>query len=152
MGFDWGHSGAWSIIFFAWMAILPIACEVQVERKEVYSVSGSLFVNGKPAVDAWITLAPEIDGVPAPMGRVSQDGSFHLVVYDDDLAKYPERGNPAGNYHVLVRLPKDPLIPLSPDRLGGVYADATTCQYEVTIEFGENDLDPIRIENAKLVD
>jgi len=140
----------WLILSIAGLANVLIGCGANAEKREVFSVSGSVFINGKPAADAWITLAPEVDGVPAPMGRVEQDGSFQLIVYDEDLAKYPKRGEPTGEYHVLVRMPKNPAMPLSPDRLGGAYADPRVFEHVVTIEVGENTLDPIRIDNAKL--
>ena len=133
------------------LAISLAGCGGITEQKEVYSVSGTVFLNGKPAADAWITLAPDAEGVPSPMGRVEKDGSFQLTVYDQDLAKFPKRGDPAGEYHVLIRMPKDPSMPLSPDRLGGAYADPRVFDHVVTIEVGENTLDPIQIDNAKLV-
>ena len=114
-------------------------------------MSGTLLINGKPAADAWITLAPDTEDVPAPMARVDKEGLFQLTVYDQDIAKYPKPGNPAGEYHVLVRMPKDPSIPLSQDRLGGAFANPEVFEHIVTIEAGENTLDPIQIDNAKLL-
>ena len=118
--------------------------------KEIYSVTGQLFVNGKPAVGALVTLAPESEGVPIPMGTVLQDGSFLMSISDQDLAKYPQRGNPVGDYRVLIRMPVDPSKPFSADRFGGAYANPDVFVHLVSIELGENELEPIRIENLNL--
>jgi len=118
--------------------------------KEIYSVSGQIFINGKPAVGALVTLAPESEGVPIPMGMVLRDGSFQLSISDQDLAKYPQPGNPVGDYHVLIRMPLDPSKPFSADRFGGAYANPDVFDHLVSIELGENELEPIRIEDLNL--
>jgi len=133
------------------LASMLIGCG-EAEKKEIYSVSGSLFINGQPATDAWITFVPETEGGLVPMGRVEKDGSYQLTVYDQDLKNFPKGGDPAGEYHVLVRVPKDPTIPLSADRLGGAYANPQVFRHTVTIDVGENTLEPIRIDNARFVD
>jgi hypothetical protein len=145
------QSRRWTWVLLVALSSTLMSCAGgNAEKKEVYSVSGSLFINGEPAADAWITLAPDSDGVPIPMGRVEKDGSFQMSVYDQDMKKYPIPGDPAGEYHVLVRMPKDPSMPLSADRLGGAFADPTVFEHLVTIEVGENTLDPIRIDHAKI--
>ena len=140
-------------------ALLLATCVVTVftgcggsnpDAKEIYSVSGQLFINGKPAVGALVTLAPESEGVPIPMGTVAQDGTFLMSISDQDLAKYPQRGNPAGEYHVLIRMPVDPSKPFSADRFQGAYANPDAFDHPVSIELGENELEPIRIENLNL--
>lgn len=135
--------------FSLWL-VLGGCAETNREPQEVYSVSGHLFINGKPAAGALVTLAPEAEGVPAPMGRVDRNGAFQMGISDQDLAKYPQRSSPVGDYHLLVRLPSDPSKPFSLDRLGGAYANPDVFDHLVSIELGENELEPIRIENAKI--
>lgn len=122
------------------------------EKKLVYTATGSLEINGKPGADAWVILAPDFEGVPAPAARVGADGKFTLNVYDQDVNSYQEPGDPRGEYHVLIRMPKDPANPISPDRLGGAYGDSTVSKHLVQIELGENELDPIKLENARITD
>lgn len=119
-------------------------------RTEVYSVTGTLQINGQPATDAWVTLAPDFEGVPTPVARVGADGTFKMSVYDDEVRNFQPPGDPVGDYFVLVRMPRDPASLLSGDRLEGAYSDPKVFKHLVSIQLGENKLEPISIDNAKL--
>lgn len=122
------------------------------EKKLVYSAAGSLKINGKPADGAWITLVPEVEGIPTPTGRVRADGTFLLEVFDEDVKSYEPPGDPTGEYHVLVSMPRDPSSRISPDRLGGIYSDVKTSKKKAQIELGENQLAPINLDGVKISD
>lgn len=152
------HSSRWISVGLLYMVGLTstlVGCgspSSTGEKKLVYSATGSLQINGQPGADAWVTLAPDFDGVPVPLTRVGADGKFTLNVYDSDVKAFQPPGDPVGDYHVLVRLPRDPASPMSKDRLGGAYFDPQTFKHPISIELGENTIAPIKIENAKFVD
>jgi hypothetical protein len=122
------------------------------EKKLVYSAAGTLKFNGKPADGAWITLVPDTEGIPTPTARVKPDGKFLVEVFDEDVNSYEPPGDPTGDYKVLVSMPRDPSSRISPDRLGGVYSDASTAKNQVIIELGENELEPISLDGVKISD
>ena len=73
----------WVTLCALGFSTLLTGCNGNAEKKEVYSVSGTLLINGKPAADAWITLAPDTEDVPAPMARVDKEGLFQLLKAED---------------------------------------------------------------------
>jgi len=136
------------------ICLLLILCQLtgcsKPPRKLELTATGSLLINGQPAANARITLSPEADDVPALTGLVKSDGTFSLEVYDEDLKNFDPPGDPEGTYHVLVRLPRDPTVVLSPDRLGGVLANPKISKKQITLERGENKLDPIQFDGVQI--
>jgi hypothetical protein len=141
-----------SLVIAISFASLLAGCgsSASAEKKPLYTVTGSLLINGKPASGARIILAPEEDDVPTPAGQIKEDGTFSLTVYDDELRVFEVPGDPVGEYSVLVLMPREPGVFMSPDRLGCVYSKKENAKHKVQIELGENRLDPIRIDNAKI--
>lgn len=119
-------------------------------KKMLLTVKGTLKINGNPAENARITLAPEMDEVPALTAIVKPDGSFQLELFDDELQSFDPPGDPVGDYHVLVSMPREPGVMLSPDRLGGLYSNAKTSKKKVSLELGDNQLDPIQFEGVTI--
>jgi hypothetical protein len=122
------------------------------EKKLVYSATGTLKINGKPAEGAWVTLVPDFEGVPTPTARVTPDGKFLLEVFDQDVKSYDPPGDPEGEYLFLISMPRDPNSRISPDRLGGIYSNPKTAKKKVNIELGENQLAPIAIDGAGMTE
>lgn len=119
-------------------------------KQAIYTVMGSLSINGAPAKGARIILVPETDDVPSPSGLVQEDGTFSLATTAEELSSFETAGDPVGQYSVLVIMPREPNVMHSPDRLGGAYSKPDNPLPKVNLELGENRLEPIRIENAKL--
>jgi hypothetical protein len=110
-------------------------------RKRCYPVRGEIYIDGKPALDALITLFPvdEADPNPVrPVGRAEESGAYVLSSYVSG------DGAPAGEYIVIFEWrERSGLLKNNfdgRDRLGGKYANPKTSQYRVTIEKRPNDL------------
>lgn len=112
----------------------------------VHPVQGQVIYKGKPLADANITLIPvdqEIPGTVRPTARTDSDGAFVVGTYSQ------ADGAPAGEYKVLVL--HFPVIVTAnsansgPNSLPAKYARPETTDLKVTIEEGENSLDPIEI-------
>jgi hypothetical protein len=111
-------------------------------RKACHRVTGELFVDGKPAVDAFIYLHP-VDGsedpkAVRPFGQADENGAFALSSY------VTGDGAPAGEYIVTFDWPeRSGMFKQNfdgPDRLKGKYRDPKTSQFQLTIEKKENQL------------
>jgi hypothetical protein len=111
-------------------------------RKACYRVSGELFVDGKPAPDAFIYLHP-VDGSEdpksvRPFGQADENGAFALSSY------VTGDGAPAGEYIVTFDWrERSGMFKQNfdgPDRLKGKYRDPKTSQFQLTIKKKENQL------------
>lgn len=115
-------------------------------RPALYPVTGELFVNGKPAPGAIVSLHP-VDGKDfdergaRPMGRVRDDGGFSLSTYTTG------DGAPTGEYRVCVtwfEQTEDPAK--AKDRLDLKYARAEDSTIVVRVGAGPTTLDALRID------
>lgn len=116
----------------------------------VYPTSGRLLINGQPAPGAIVGLHPtdgDFDQAGSrPAGRVQDDGSFVLATYG--IAD----GVPAGEYIVTVFWPANPDGPdPGPDRLAEKYAIPEKSPLRITIHEGENELEPIRLDDVRVL-
>lgn len=118
------------------------------DRPKLYPATGQLFVSGKAAPGAVVSLHP-VDGKDfdrrgaRPRGRVRENGTFALSTYETN------DGAPVGEYRVCVTWfgsVEDPET--ARDRLGLKFATEAESTILVRIEAGPTVLDPIRIEAA----
>jgi hypothetical protein len=111
---------------------------------DVYPVSGTLFVAGKPAINAVVTLIPE--GTSSfrcqPHAIVDTNGSFRLSTY------FTHDGAPAGKYVVTVVWPGPPINEDEdgPDQLRGRYSDPKRPAARVQIISEAQQLKPILLK------
>jgi hypothetical protein len=119
-------------------------------RKQLYPVSGAVFVQGEPAVGARIFLSPAENPTDPkalrPFAIVDKDGSFRLTTYN------AYDGAPAGDYIIIITWSGKPAGPSGnddsfrwPDRLKGVYGDPSAPKLRATIKAGPNVLEPFRL-------
>lgn len=126
-----------------------MGCGAENDWKQVYPVSGSLLVDGKPAAGAIVSFLPEQD-LQNPQAlrstaEVQADGTFRVTTY------MAYDGAPAGPHVVTAYWPEPLPENASPtevgkDRLRGRYARASSPLARVTIEQQENILDPFLID------
>lgn len=117
--------------------LLPACGE---SRKKVYPVSGEVFVDGKPAPDAFVFFHPvNQPDIHVPFAQVDENGKFQIATY------MSADGIPAGEYIVCFEWrERSGLLKQNfdgPDRLGGRYYDKSKSQYRVTIGKGPMTLD-----------
>lgn len=132
------------LVLAALMAAFPLGCSSGPVRKPVYPTSGSVTVNGKPAVRARVIFHPlGVDDPQAerPSGEVGEDGKFQLATYS------AADGAPAGEYIVTVLWQDAPSGPggdaETPDKLGGKYASPKTSSLRAKVAAdGRNEIPP----------
>jgi len=119
-------------------------------QAETHPVTGKVTVNGKAPEGAVVTLYPVGEKVDKrnskPWGIVDGDGVFDLQTYEK------ADGAPVGEYVVTIKWPWDvnDMSQAMTDRLGKAYSNPDKSKWPVTIEEGENILDPIEITGAKV--
>jgi hypothetical protein len=104
-------------------------------RKAVYAVRGQVFVNGKPAVDAFVHFTPADSGDREPQnayGQVDETGSFALSTFVSG------DGAAAADYVITIDWPERSGVLRNqfggPDRLQGRYRDAKTSKFRFRVE------------------
>lgn len=132
------------------MLLLLSGCGAEEEiRPELFPAQGSLIINGKPAAGALLVLSPA-DGKPIdergsrPRATVQDDGTFQVTTYQSG------DGAPAGEYQVGVLWFENPDANEPWDRLGNQYANPEKTGIRVSIQAGENQWEPIKIDKARL--
>lgn len=131
-----------------------IGCASQNDDQlAVYPATGEVSVDGKPAAGVYVVLTPakgsEADekGLK-PTGTTDQDGLFSLSTYQQ------ADGAPAGDYVITIQWMKEPtqvargVMPgFSPpqDHFRGKYLNPEKSAWRVTIDEGENVLEPISV-------
>ena len=107
------------------------------QEADVFPVSGSVSVDGKPAAGVVIVFHPQTDtGMTKgnkPFTTSGEDGTFEVTTYTTG------DGAPIGEYIVTFIWPENPRGP-TPDRLKGRYAKPEHSQITVTVQEGENQL------------
>lgn len=107
-------------------------------RKETYPVTGSVYVDEKPAGAVQVTLhdqaGVDVNNPTFSMTFTQADGSFALSTYEEG------DGVPAGEYTITFQW-RD-LNPLNlqysgPDKLGNKYSDPQTTPFRVKVEPGK---------------
>jgi hypothetical protein len=127
---------------FAWVVIFTAGCG-KSEHGSLNPVTGEVFVNGQPAVNATVIFYPkQQDGEPPvkayPGAVVGDDGSFKLTTWSKN------DGAPEGEYVVTVvwsdtaRVDGETID--GPDKLRGRYAYKFNSTLSATIKKGKNQL------------
>lgn len=121
------------------------------ERPALHPATGTLTINGKPAEGAMLVLHPaageEFDARGTrPRATVNADGSFEVTTYQAG------DGAPAGDYRVAVLWLANPDSNSPWDRLGNRYANPDRTDIRLSIAEGTNELEPIEIEGARILD
>ena len=113
----------------------------------LYSVKGSVRINGEPAKDVNVVFTPvtlPADGATplSPAAVTGEDGSFRLMSFE------PGDGAPAGDYQVTVIYPMNRFNKhLSGiDRLRGKFANPKTSGLTAKVEAKSNDLPPFDLK------
>jgi hypothetical protein len=132
--------------------VLPLGCGSGSD-KGLVPLSGSVFVQGRPAAGATVVFHPlavltasppttrdaNVAPVPFPTAVVAEDGSFKLTTFSAGDGAAP------GQYRVSViwtdsyRDDNGDWVE-GPDKLGGRYAYPMMSGMSVTVEQGENQL------------
>ncbi len=122
----------------------------QEPRPALQPAQGKLLINGEPAPGAMLVLSPA-DGKTLnargsrPRANVGEDGTFQVTTYQSG------DGAPAGEYLVGILWFDNPDSSHPWDQLGNKYANPETTGIRISIQEGENQLEPIAIDNARLV-
>jgi hypothetical protein len=127
-------------------AVLLAGCGAKDEipgRLPTYAITGEVFVDGQPAVDAFVYLNPAGADRPRlrPYAQVDNTGKFAVSTYET------RDGAPAGEYVVTIEwLTYQPLGNQwsGPDKLGGRYAKPSESNLRLTVE--EQQREPVRYE------
>ncbi|WP_166827788.1 hypothetical protein [Thalassoroseus pseudoceratinae] len=124
-------------LVFVGLLLSGCSSKPSYQEADVYPVSGSVSVNGKPAAGVIVVFHPQTDtGMTKgnkPYTTTGEDGTFQVTTY------VTGDGAPAGEYIVTLIWPVNPRGP-SPDRLKGRYAKPEQSEIKVTIQEGENNL------------
>lgn len=114
-----------------------------------YPVKGSVTFQGKPAAGFHVSFVPQFEQSGpafAPSAETDATGHFELESYS------PGDGAAPGDYAVTFTWPKsvpgpDPDdAPQRVDQLRGRYSDANRSPFKVTVEEGENQLEPFVLQ------
>jgi hypothetical protein len=145
-----GPTGGWRILSalcLAALCVLP-GC-ARSGRKPVFPVRGQVFVDGKPAAEAFVYFHPEDPADPGPgfaFGQVDQAGAFAMSTYVSG------DGVPAGDYIITIEwrqrsgLLKDNFE--GPDRLKGRYADRKTSTFRFRVEKKPNEVPKFELSSS----
>jgi len=132
----------------AWLLAAALGCGGKDDnRLDVYPVTGTITVKGKPVDGARIILNPIDEArrgprMPLPTGTTGSDGKFQLTSYDLN------DGAPEGEYQVAIVWPEPekPTTPEAPeaapvaDRLKGRYGVPETSGLTAKVEAGPTEL------------
>jgi len=133
------------------LSLVLCGCAKRLEtptRATTYPVSGSLLINGSPAIRAAITFhpaAPAADGkAHGPAAHTDDNGGFRLTTF----SAYD--GAPPGDYRVTVvanwvsQSGQDVEVP---DLLKGKFSDPAKSPLRITVREGENELEQFDLKS-----
>jgi len=136
---------ALSMLVLVCLSIAGASCSRHSDHKPVFTVTGQVLLNGRPAPHAFVVFHPigatDAD-VIRPRAHVQEDGTFTVTTYGRD------DGAPAGEYALTVELFRAPTA--NDDRpptniLPGRYANPKTSGLTARVEEGPNELPPLRL-------
>jgi hypothetical protein len=134
-----------SIVVFT-LSVALTGCGRNDWKAETYPVTGTVKINGKDAVGAFVTFFADGQAVDVreslPYGIVKEDGTFVVSTYEF------ENGAPAGTYRVTVRWLFEPH--LAEDRLDGKFGAPERAVTTVTVKEGRNELPAILLDGVKV--
>lgn len=135
----------------SWRALLaglilaPLCAGCSDGRPPVYTVTGQVLVNGKPAAGAFVVFHPR-ESTAATPGRpyatTDTDGTFNMTTFESG------DGAPAGTYQVTVvwrPTPKSTMDADGVDRLQNRYASPASSGLEAVVQQGPTTLQPYRL-------
>jgi hypothetical protein len=135
------------LILVALVCTAAVGCsDKSIKAPSTSSVSGTVLVKGRPLAGIKVTFHPQFDMGSVkftPSGETNEDGRFTLST------AAANDGAPPGDYVVTFELLKG-----GADKLGrdievdawkGKYADPATSKWKVTINRGENALEPFAL-------
>lgn len=128
---------------------LAMGCSSTLTPPKTVPVQGSVTHNGRPVAGVRVKFHPQFDIGRTefiPYGETGPDGTFGLNT------GRAGNGAPKGEYLVTLEIPyidSDPHDGLEAefDRLKGAYSDPDKSEWTVTLDDGENVLDPFEIKS-----
>jgi hypothetical protein len=114
-----------------------------------HPVKGTVLVKGKPVAGVRVTFHPQFDIGSikyTPVGLTGKDGTFTVTTATTG------DGAPSGAYAVTFEFPriesdrKNAGIETEVDAWKGKYADPAKSKWTATIQKGDNNLDPFRLD------
>jgi hypothetical protein len=137
-----------ALLFLLVGAVLG-ACGKGISVPSTVPVSGMVKYNGKPLQGIRVTLHAQSETAKPefiPTGQTGPDGKFKLST------GAPGNGAPPGTYVVTFDLPEiasaasTRAIETEVDAFGGKYSDPAQSKWTVTIDKGENSLEPFELK------
>jgi hypothetical protein len=136
-------------IVFLLGAVVLGGCGKRISVPSTVPVSGVVKYKGKPLQGIRVTLHSQTESAKSgfiPTGQTGPDGKFSLST------GAPGNGAPPGTYVVTFEKPEigspasTKSIETEIDAFGGKYSDPAKSQWTVTIEKGENSLQPFELK------
>lgn len=135
------------IVAAATLALSPGCSSSKLTPPKTVPVSGSVTYKGRPASGVRVRFHPQFDIGKVkfiPYGETGPDGKFLVNT------GAPGNGAPPGDYIVSMEMPRiepDPRDGLESevDQWKGAYSDPAKSDWKVTIQEGENLLEPFRV-------
>jgi hypothetical protein len=136
-------------LLFLLGAVVLAGCGKGLSVPSTVPVSGVVKYKGRPLQGIRVTLHPQAETARPtfiPTGQTGPDGKFKLST------GAPGNGAPPGTYVVTFEKPEigSPAstrsIETEVDAFGGKYSDPAKSQWTVTIEKGENSLQPFELK------
>ena len=128
-------------------ALVALVCSCSSKGPRLYSVTGTVRINGEPAKDVnvmFLAVTPQ-EGVTEPLSPsavTGEDGTFRLMSFK------PGDGAPAGDYQVTVNYPLSRFNKHlnGVDRLKGKFANPKTSGLTAKVEPKSNELAPFDLK------
>jgi hypothetical protein len=136
-------------LLFLLAAVVLAGCGKGLSVPSTVPVTGVVKYKGKPLQGIRVTFHPQADTGKAafiPTGQTGPDGKFKLSTGK------PGNGAPPGTYVVTFEKPEigspaaTKSIETEIDAFGGKYSDPAKSEWTVTIEKGENSLQPFELK------
>jgi hypothetical protein len=132
-----------AMLFFSGAVVLG-GCGKGISVPSTAPVSGVVKYKGKPLQGIRVTLHSQTETTKPqfiPSGQTGPDGRFKLST------GAPGNGAPPGTYVVTFEKPEiTGYVETEVDAFGGKYSDPAKSNWNVTIEKGENSLEPFELK------